>query len=97
MPELIERGYIYIGLPPLYKVTQGKQITTSRTMRALAFLLAGAVDGASLILAEVPPISGVGLEQLMQRYSNCWPIWKRLSIASTRRCWRPWSNCRRWR
>lgn len=71
MPELIERGYVYIGLPPLYKVTQGKQINYLKDDAALAsFLLASAIDGASVTPGEgAPPISGVGLEQLMQRYS----------------------------
>jgi DNA gyrase subunit B len=80
MPELIERGYIYIGLPPLYKVTQGKQITYIKDDAALAqFLLASAVDGASVTPGEdVPPISGIGLEQLMQRYSNVLGHLKRL-------------------
>ncbi len=80
MPELIERGYIYIGLPPLYKVTQGKQITYIKDDAALAqFLLASAVDGAALITGEgAPPITGVGLEQLMQRYSNVLGHLKRL-------------------
>ena len=80
MPELIERGYIYIGLPPLYKVTQGKQITYIKDDAALAqFLLASAVDGASVTPGEgVPPISGLGLEQLMQRYSNVLGHLKRL-------------------
>jgi DNA gyrase subunit B len=80
MPELIERGYIYIGLPPLYKVTQGKQITYIKDDAALAqFLLASAVDGAALVSGEgAPPISGVGLEQLMQRYSNVLGHLKRL-------------------
>ncbi len=80
MPELIERGYIYIGLPPLYKVTQGKQITYIKDDAALAqFLLASAVDGAALVTGEgAPPITGIGLEQLMQRYSNVLGHLKRL-------------------
>ena len=80
MPELIERGYVYIGLPPLYKVTQGKQITYLKDDAALAnFLLSSAVDGASLIPSEgAPPIGGVILEQLMQRYANVTAHLKRL-------------------
>ncbi len=71
MPELIERGYVYIGLPPLYKVTQGKQITYIKDDPALAqFLLSSAVDGAALTPGiDVPAISGLPLEQLMQRYA----------------------------
>ena len=70
MPELIDRGHIYIGLPPLYKVTQGKQITYIKDDAALAaFLNSNAVDGAAVDPGTgAPPISGVGLEQLMARF-----------------------------
>ncbi len=80
MPELIERGYVYIGLPPLYKVTQGKQTTYIKDDPALAaFLLSSAVDGASLTPAEgVPPITGLPLEQLMQRHAHAQAHLKRL-------------------
>ncbi|GMU42500.1 MAG: DNA topoisomerase (ATP-hydrolyzing) subunit B [Xanthomonadales bacterium PRO6] len=80
MPELIERGYVYIGLPPLYKVTQGKQISYLKDDAALAaFLLASAVDGASLVPNEgAPPIGGLALEQLMQRYAGVQAHLKRL-------------------
>ncbi len=67
MPALIERGHIYIGLPPLYKLKQGKQELYLKDDTALnAYLISNAVDGAELAYSpDAPPISGPGLEKLM--------------------------------
>ena len=67
MPELIERGHIYIGLPPLYKLKQGKQEMYMKDDAALNLYLANsAVENAGLIPAEgEPPISGEALEKLL--------------------------------
>jgi len=70
MPELIERGHVYIGLPPLYKLKQGKQELYLKDDAALnAYLISNAVDGAELTYAaDVPAIGGAGLERLMATY-----------------------------
>ncbi|MDN5780452.1 MAG: DNA topoisomerase (ATP-hydrolyzing) subunit B [Luteimonas sp.] len=72
MPELIERGYIYIGLPPLYKIKQGKTELYLKDDAALnAYLASNAVEGASLIPAQdEPAIEGAALEKLLLAYAG---------------------------
>ncbi len=72
MPELIERGHVYIGLPPLYKIKQGKNELYLKDDAALdAYLAGNAVEGASLIpAAGEPPITGTALERLLLAYAG---------------------------
>ncbi|MCU0766325.1 MAG: DNA topoisomerase (ATP-hydrolyzing) subunit B [Gammaproteobacteria bacterium] len=70
MPELIERGHIYIAQPPLYKVKKGKQETYLKDEKDLnAFLLSSAIDGAQLVPgSDQPPIVGLPLETLAREF-----------------------------
>jgi len=68
--ELVEKGYIYIAQPPLYKVKKGKQETYLKDDSELeSYLLSNSIDKASLNPGEgAPPISGMGLESLAKEY-----------------------------
>jgi DNA gyrase subunit B len=70
MPELIERGHIYIAQPPLYKVKKGKQERYVKNDGELNdYLLQLALENANLhVNAEVPPITDVALETLAKQY-----------------------------
>ena len=72
MPELIERGHIYIGLPPLYKIKQGKTELYLKDDAALnAYLASNAIEGAALVPAEgEPPVSGAALERLLLAFAG---------------------------
>ncbi|TVO58942.1 DNA topoisomerase (ATP-hydrolyzing) subunit B [Denitromonas halophila] len=70
MPELVERGHIYIAQPPLYKIKHGKSERYIKDDTELnAHLLKLALDGAALIPAEgADPINGNALAELARNY-----------------------------
>ncbi|PZR34683.1 MAG: DNA topoisomerase (ATP-hydrolyzing) subunit B [Caulobacter segnis] len=67
MPELIERGYIYIAQPPLYKASKGKSSRYLKDDAEMdAFLVDEGVDGAELDLATGERLIGQDLLALVQ-------------------------------
>lgn len=81
MPELIERGHLYIAQPPLYRLQKGKQINYVKDDNQLNdFLTQIALEDASLYVnAEAPPITGPHLERLMHHYLGIQALFGRLS------------------
>jgi DNA gyrase subunit B len=81
MPEIMERGHIFIAQPPLYKVKKGKQERYIKDDDGLTeYLTTLALDHAAIhVNEEAPAISGAGLEQLVNQYRKTMDIVKRLS------------------
>ncbi|WP_379543439.1 DNA topoisomerase (ATP-hydrolyzing) subunit B [Psychrobacter sp. R86515] len=81
-PELIERGYVYIAQPPLYKVKKGRQELYLKDDEALkAYLLSSTIDNTKLhISADAPAITGQALETLLNDYNQTQLIKARLQI-----------------
>lgn len=70
MPELVERGHIYIAQPPLYKVKYGKSERYIKDDHSLQqYLLTLALDNAVLIpKADAAPIQAEALEVMARDY-----------------------------
>ncbi len=80
LPEIVEKGYIYIAQPPLYKVKKGKQEHYVKDDAQLnEYLIQLALDKAQLFTDEaVPPIQGQGLEKLAKEFTGVAGIINRL-------------------
>ncbi|GEC33115.1 DNA gyrase subunit B [Sinorhizobium fredii USDA 205] len=66
MPELIERGHLYIAQPPLYKVTRGKSAQYLKDEKALEdYLITMGLEEASLTLGSGEVRAGQDLREVI--------------------------------
>lgn len=81
MPELIERGHIYIAQPPLYKIKHGKQERYLKDDYELKrYMLGLALAGAELYPGEdKPPLMGETLAKIADEYLLAESVIERMS------------------
>jgi DNA gyrase subunit B len=81
MPELVERGHIYIAQPPLYKIKLGKEERYLKDEFELKqFLLKHALKDSELFTAEsATPLTGPPLEKIAKEYLLSEAVIQRLS------------------
>lgn len=81
MPDMIERGYVYIAQPPLYKLKAGKDEQYLKDDAELnAHMLRVALNGSELLPTENgSPIAGDALGELARSYLLARAVVNRLS------------------
>jgi DNA gyrase subunit B len=68
MPEILEKGYLYIAQPPLYRVAKGKKGLYMKDQAALdRFFLEQGVEDLAVRASKGPRISGKPLLSLAER------------------------------
>ena len=83
MPELIERGHIYIAQPPLYKIKHGKKERYVKDDHELKqYMLSLALDGAELHTGDgKPSLTGETLEKIANEYILAEAVIERMTQA----------------
>jgi DNA gyrase subunit B len=81
MPELVERGHVYIAQPPLYKLKKGKREQYVRDDSELdALLMEIALEGAAIKPSgKKNVITGASLKKAAKDYVTLLGIYKRLA------------------
>jgi DNA gyrase subunit B len=68
MPELVEKGHLYIAQPPLYKVSKGKSETYLKDQRAFEdYLIDAGLDEATLALGSGEVRAGRDLRDIVEQ------------------------------
>ena len=71
MPELVEKGYIFIAQPPLYKVSKGKSEVYLKDDKGLeSYLLEAGVQEALLKVSDAVVSSGNELQEIVDNSKN---------------------------
>ena len=92
MPELVERGHLYIAQPPLYKVKKGKQERYLKDERALEeYLFNKALDGWTLTLPGGSEHQGPTLVREMKKWGEVKQLYGKLERRGYARPW--WTPC----
>ena len=81
MPQLVERGHIYIAQPPLYKVKAGRDERYLKDdVEEASYMMMVALNTASLLPREgADPITGEALSELVRQYNLANAIMMRLT------------------
>lgn len=67
MPEVIERGYLYIVRPPLFKAKRGNSVIYLKDEKSLTqYLIDGGLEGASLLLENGSQLVGADLRRVIE-------------------------------
>ena len=83
MPELIERGYVYIAQPPLYKAKRGNSIIYLKDDREMEeYLISGGTDEAALETESGEKIMGQDLIELVRQTMKAKSLMTTLSIKA---------------